>query len=113
MNEMTGYFLSANTEIKAEKDKHLERIYELRKACEKEMFTYIEKYILDGRRLDEVFPVAYQSVLDDVNDEGYVYGHYVLEHIIDYTDIFSEKEEIRERYLEITSRGEVNSHKFS
>ncbi len=105
MNVMTTSFLSANTKIEAEKDEHFDRIYALRKACEIEMFAYIEKFILDGRRLGEVFPVAHQSVLDDVSKEGCVYGHYVLEHIIANEELFKDKDYVLQGYKAMFNEG--------
>lgn len=106
MSEFFGSAVSSS-EIVLTREEHLDQIIAFRKEFELSMFSYIEKYILDGRSLGEVFPVAHRSAVEEVFDNRYVYGHNVLEHIIEYTDLFSNKEKIREGYLEMVSRGEI------
>jgi len=87
-------FRPASTDLESEKNRHYDRIDMLRTACEMEMFDYIKKYVLDGRELGEVYPVAHYSAVNDVEEKGYVYGHYVLEHIIEYEGDFSNKADV-------------------
>lgn len=97
------------TDLDNVKDRHYDRIVKLRKACEMEMFAYIEKYVLDGRDLGEVYPVAHVSVVNDVEEKGYVYGHYVLEHIIEYEDNFSNKAGVKQCYESMVKTGRISS----
>lgn len=91
-------------EIKV-KEHHYDDVIELRNAYERAMFDYIEKYVLDGRNLGEIFPVAHISAVNEVMANKYMYGLNVLEHIIEYEDYFSDKEEINERYDDLVARG--------
>lgn len=88
-NFMTDISTTNSSISENERDSHYDRIHTLRKACEMEMFSYIKKYILNGHDLNETFSIAHKSVVNCVNLEGYVYGHYVLEHIIEYEEEFS------------------------
>ena len=94
-------------EIK-EKEQHYDHICKLQTAYERAMFEYIEKYILDDRNLGEVFPVAHISAVDEVIQNKYVYGHNVLEHIVEYEDYSSDVKEINERYKGLVVSGRVS-----
>jgi hypothetical protein len=109
MSDMFFGFSPVVTDLDNEKDRHYDRINKLRDTCEREMFAYIEKYVLDGRELGEVFPVAHYSAVNDVEEKGYVYGRYVLEHIIEYEDDFSNKADVKQCYESMVKTGRISS----
>ena len=102
---MSDIFTPTSSTLEVEKDARYKRIYELCEAYEMEMHDYIKKYVLNGRSLTEVFSLAHQSVVAEVNEQGCVYGHYVLRHIIRNEDVFSTDKQC--------SEGMFNSDFFS
>lgn len=86
---MPDIFAPTSSTLEIERDVHYARIYEMSEAWEMEMLDYIKKYVLNGQSLTEVFSLAHESVVAEVNEEGCVFGHYVLSHIIRNEDVFS------------------------
>lgn len=95
-------------ETQTVRDDHFDQICALRMEYELAMCSYIEKYILDGQSLIEIFPVAHRSSLEDIFDAGCVYGHYVLEHIIEYEKDFSNKAAVKQCYESMVKTGRIS-----
>ena len=106
---MSDIFTPTSSTLEIEKQDHFDRIYEMKVVCKLEMFDYINKYVLNERNRLEVFIVAQQSLLADVNKQGWFDSYFIYEQIIKNEGIFSKQSDEQHCNEEVFTTNRINS----
>jgi hypothetical protein len=83
------------------------------KRFEDQMFQFINTNILtDGRKLSDIWSTAYMNVFEEVTSSGEVYGFWILKHIIDNFELYSDQTKVNELRNSLDQIIEINDEKL-
>ena len=83
------------------------------KRFEDQMFQFINTNILtDGRKLSDIWSTAYMNVFEEVTSSGEVYGFWILKHIIDNFELYSDQTKVNELRNYLDQIIEINDEKL-
>lgn len=65
-------------------------------SLEKELMNVVDDNILwEGAKISDIWSVAYEKLLLNVHDNHTLYGFWVLKHIVDNWEIYSDKRQVQ------------------
>lgn len=103
MAKPSSFFNNSKIEMEKEKNDHNKRISHLLEMIDIEMCSFITKFVLDGRSLQDVMPVAHRTLFFHTMNSGSIYRQYVLAHIVFNHEMYADKSYTLEKFKEIVN----------